>query len=143
MRAIPSVQRSVENPLDTNAVNIGGTLNVLQAAREFDVRRVVFASSSSIYGESETLPKIETMPSAPISPYGLQKLAGESYCRLLHALYGLPTVALRYFNVFGPRQDPGSEYSAVIPKFVDAALRGEAVSVQAPAPSATSRPAAT
>ena len=91
----------------TNAVNVGGTLNLLEAAREAEVQRFVFASSSSLYGESETLPKVETMPPAPISPYGLQKLAGETYCRLYHRLYGLPTVALRYFNVFGPRQDPG------------------------------------
>jgi nucleoside-diphosphate-sugar epimerase len=118
--AIPSVQRSVQDPATTNDVNVTGTLNLLTAAREAGVRRFVFASSSSLYGESETLPKVETMPSAPISPYGLQKLAGESYCRLFHSLYGLPTVALRYFNVFGPRQDPGSEYSAVIPKFVTA-----------------------
>jgi nucleoside-diphosphate-sugar epimerase len=118
--AIPSVQRSVQDPVTTNGVNVTGTLNLLTAARAAGVRRFVFASSSSLYGESETLPKVETMPPAPISPYGLQKLAGESYCRLFHALYGMPTVALRYFNVFGPRQDPGSEYSAVIPKFVTA-----------------------
>jgi nucleoside-diphosphate-sugar epimerase len=120
--AIPSVQRSVKDPLTTNDVNVRGTLQLLVAARDARVRRFVFASSSSLYGESETLPKVETMPTAPISPYGLQKLAGETYCRLFHRLYGLPTVALRYFNVFGPRQDPGSEYSAVIPKFM-AALR--------------------
>jgi nucleoside-diphosphate-sugar epimerase len=122
--AIPSVVRSVERPLETNAVNVTGTLNLLQAAREAGVRRFVFASSSSIYGESETLPKVESMAPAPVSPYGLQKLAGETYCLLYHRLYGLPTVALRYFNVFGPRQDPGSEYSAVIPRFVAAALGG-------------------
>ncbi len=120
--AIPSVQRSVQDPLTTNDVNVRGTLHMLVAARDAEVRRFVFASSSSLYGESETLPKVETMPTAPISPYGLQKLAGETYCRLFHRLYALPTVALRYFNVFGPRQDPGSEYSAVIPKFM-AALR--------------------
>jgi nucleoside-diphosphate-sugar epimerase len=120
--AIPSVQRSVKDPLTTNDVNVRGSLQMLVAARDARVRRFVFASSSSLYGDSETLPKVETMPAAPISPYGLQKLAGETYCRLFHRLYGLPTVALRYFNVFGPRQDPGSEYSAVIPKFM-AALR--------------------
>jgi nucleoside-diphosphate-sugar epimerase len=114
------VQRSVLDPVETNRVNVGGTLNLLQAAREAGVRRFVFASSSSLYGESETLPKVETMPSAPISPYGLQKLACETYCSLYHRLYGLPTVALRYFNVFGPRQDPTSEYSAVIPRFITA-----------------------
>jgi len=122
--AIPSVQRSVQNPVLTNAVNIEGTLLLLEAAREAGVKRFVFASSSSIYGESETLPKVETMPSAPISPYGLQKLAGETYCLLYHGLYGLPTIALRYFNVFGPRQNPESEYAAVIPRFIAAALEG-------------------
>jgi nucleoside-diphosphate-sugar epimerase len=125
--AIPSVQRSVQDPVTTNAVNVQGTLLLLEAARAAEVKRFVFASSSSVYGESETLPKVETMPSAPISPYGLQKLAGESYCLLYHALYALPTVALRYFNVFGPRQDPASEYAAVIPRFIAAALnRGRA-----------------
>jgi nucleoside-diphosphate-sugar epimerase len=120
--AIPSVQRSVKDPVVTNAVNVAGTLNLLAASRDAGVKRFVFASSSSLYGESPTLPKVETMPPAPISPYGLQKLAGETYCALFHRLYGTPTVALRYFNVFGPRQDPASEYSAVIPRFI-AALR--------------------
>ncbi|MCP3978812.1 MAG: SDR family oxidoreductase [bacterium] len=127
--AIPSVQRSVENPAETNAVNVSGTLNLLDAARAAQVKRFVFASSSSIYGESETLPKEESMPSAPISPYGLQKLAGETYCCLYHRLYGLPTVALRYFNVFGPRQDPGSEYSAVIPRFIEALRAGRPATI--------------
>jgi len=122
--AIPSVQRSVRDPLSTHAVNATGTLNLLEAARASGVRRFVFASSSSVYGESEVLPKVETMAPAPISPYGLQKLAAETYCILYHRLFGLPTVALRYFNVFGPRQDPTSEYSAVIPRFLGAALRG-------------------
>ncbi len=122
--AIPSVQRSVKDPVTTNAVNVAGTLNLLTAARDAAVKRFVFASSSSLYGESPTLPKIETMPPAPISPYGLQKLAGETYCGLFHRLYGTPTVALRYFNVFGPRQDPGSEYSAVIPRFITALRDG-------------------
>jgi len=122
--AIPSVQRSVVNPLATHRVNVDGTLYLLEAAREARVRRFVFASSSSVYGESETLPKVETMAPAPISPYGLQKLAAESYGRLYHRLYGLPTVALRYFNVFGPRQDPSSEYSAVIPRFLTAVAAG-------------------
>jgi nucleoside-diphosphate-sugar epimerase len=121
--AIPSVQRSVQDPLTTNAVNVTGTLNLLLAARDAEVRRFVMASSSSLYGESETLPKVETMAPAPISPYGLQKLAGETYLGIFHRLYGTKTVALRYFNVFGPRQDPGSEYSAVIPKFI-AAIKG-------------------
>ena len=118
--AIPSVQRSVKDPITSNEVNVSGTLNLLVAARDEKIRRFVMASSSSLYGESETLPKVETMPPAPISPYGLQKLAGESYCGIFHRLYGLPAIALRYFNVFGPRQDPTSEYSAVIPKFIDA-----------------------
>jgi nucleoside-diphosphate-sugar epimerase len=123
--AIPSVQRSVRDPLTTNAVNVTGTLNLLVAARDAKVRRFVMASSSSLYGESETLPKVETMAPAPISPYGLQKLAGETYLGIFHRLYGTPTVALRYFNVFGPRQDPGSEYSAVIPKFIAAIKAGK------------------
>ena len=122
--AIPSVQRSVQDPATTNEVNVAGTLNVLIAAREAGVKRVVAASSSSLYGESEVLPKVESMPPAPISPYGLQKLAAETYCALFHRLYGVPTVALRYFNVFGPRQDPKSEYSAVIPRFI-AAIRSK------------------
>ncbi|HZN55053.1 MAG TPA: SDR family oxidoreductase [Candidatus Polarisedimenticolaceae bacterium] len=118
--AIPSVQRSVKDPLGSNEVNVTGTLNLLIAARDAKVRSFVMASSSSLYGESETLPKVESMCPAPISPYGLQKLAGETYCGIFHRLYGLPTVALRYFNVFGPRQDPASEYSAVIPRFIAA-----------------------
>ena len=123
--AIPSVQRSVQDPLVSNEVNVTGTLNVLLAAREAKVARFVMASSSSLYGESEVLPKVETMAPAPISPYGLQKLAGETYCGIFHRLYGLPTVALRYFNVFGPRQDPASEYSAVIPRFITAVKAGK------------------
>jgi UDP-glucose 4-epimerase len=122
--AIPSVPRSVRDPVTTNRVNVEGTLNLLQAAHEAGVKRFVSASSSSLYGESETLPKIETMPPAPISPYGLQKLTAELYCALYYRLYGLPTVALRYFNVFGPRQDPSSDYSAVIPRFITAVRDG-------------------
>ena len=127
--AIPSVQRSVQDPMLTNEVNVRGTLTMLEEARRVGVRRFVFASSSSLYGESERLPKVETMPSEPISPYGLQKLAGESYCRLYHRLYGLPTIAFRYFNVFGPRQDPASEYSAVIPLFIAAARAGRRATI--------------
>jgi len=127
--AIPSVQRSVSDPHGSNDVNVSGTLNVLLAARDAKVRRLVMASSSSLYGESEVLPKVETMCPAPISPYGLQKLTGETYCGIFHRLYGLPTVALRYFNVFGPRQDPGSEYSAVIPKFITAIKEGQAPTI--------------
>jgi UDP-glucose 4-epimerase len=116
--AIPSVARSVADPLTSHRVNLDGTLHLLLAARDAGVHRFVAASSSSLYGESPTLPKVETMPAAPISPYGLDKYAAESYLGLFTRLYGLQTVALRYFNVFGPRQDPGSEYSAVIPKFI-------------------------
>jgi nucleoside-diphosphate-sugar epimerase len=123
--AIPSVPRSVEDPLGTSEVNINGTLNLLEQARIEGVKRFVYASSSSVYGESETLPKVETMPQAPISPYALQKLVGEKYCQLYHALFGLPTVALRYFNVFGPRQNPDSEYAAVVPRFVTAIKNGK------------------
>jgi len=123
--AVPSVPRSVAEPLRTNAANIDGTLLVLDAARRAGVRRVVFAASSSAYGNTETLPKVESMPATPLSPYALQKYAGEVYCRLYHELYGLETVALRYFNVFGPRQNPESEYAAVIPRFIHACLRGE------------------
>ena len=122
--AIPSVQRSVTDPLGSNDVNVTGSLNLLVAARDEKVKRFVMASSSSLYGESETLPKVETMAPAPISPYGLQKLAGETYCGIFHRLYGLPAIALRYFNVFGPRQDPTSEYSAVIPLFITAIKGG-------------------
>jgi len=122
--ALPSVQRSVEDPLGSNAVNGGGTLNILFAAREETVKRVIYASSSSIYGDTPTLPKHEEMLSHPLSPYALQKYIGEQYSRLFHQLYGLETVSLRYFNIFGPKQDPNSIYSAVIPKFIDALLQG-------------------
>lgn len=123
--AVPSVPRSVAEPVRTNRANVDGTLNVLECARQAGVRRVVFAASSSAYGDTEVLPKVETMPPNPRSPYALQKFAGEVYCRLYHELYGLETVALRYFNVFGPRQDPKSEYAAVVPRFATACLRGE------------------
>ncbi len=122
--AIPSVPRSVEDPLTSHDVNVDGTLQLLEAARHARIGRFVFASSSSIYGESETLPKVETMPPDPISPYGLQKLTAESYCGLYWRLYGLPTVSLRYFNIFGPRQDPASDYAAVVPRFLTAVDRG-------------------
>jgi nucleoside-diphosphate-sugar epimerase len=122
--ALPSVQRSVEDPLGSNAVNGGGTLNILFAAREEAVKRVIYASSSSIYGDTPTLPKHEEMLSHPLSPYALQKYIGEQYCRLFYELYGLETVSLRYFNIFGPKQDPNSIYSAVIPKFIEALLQG-------------------
>ncbi|RJQ52685.1 MAG: SDR family oxidoreductase [Actinobacteria bacterium] len=124
--ALPSVPRSIQDPLTTNAVNITGTLNVLLASRDEDVRRVVYASSSSVYGESVTLPKLEDMPLAPLAPYAVAKLGGEAYCQAFSRVYPLETVCLRYFNVFGPRQDPGSQYSAVIPKFVTRMLEGKA-----------------
>lgn len=124
--ALPSVPRSIADPLTSHATNATGTLNILLAARDGDVRRLVFASSSSVYGATEGLPKRETMPAVPISPYGTAKLAAESYCRSFHEVYGLETVALRYFNVFGPRQDPASEYAAVIPKFIAALADGRA-----------------
>jgi UDP-glucose 4-epimerase len=120
--AVPSVPVSVAEPLRTNSVNIEGTLRVLEAARHAGVRRVVYAASSSAYGDRPELPKVETMPADPMSPYALQKYAGEVYCRQYTELYGLETVALRYFNVYGPRQDPRSQYAAVIPKFITACL---------------------
>lgn len=122
--ALASVQRSVADPVATDEVNVRGTLNMLLAGREVGVKRFVFASSSSVYGDSEELPKRENMPTAPISPYGVSKLAGEAYCRAFHAVFGMPTVALRYFNVFGPRQDPASHYAAVIPLFITALING-------------------
>jgi nucleoside-diphosphate-sugar epimerase len=123
--ALPSVQRSVDAPLASHAANATGTLNVLVAARDAGVRRVVYASSSSIYGDSPTLPKREDMLPAPKSPYAVSKMAGEQYCRAFAEVFGLETVCLRYFNVFGPRQDPSSQYSAVIPLFITAMLHGE------------------
>ena len=122
--ALPSVPRSVQDPLTSNAANVIGTLNILLAARDARVQRVVFASSSSVYGANRELPKHESMTTKPISPYAVAKLAGEGYCRSFYDVYGIETVALRYFNVFGPRQDPNSHYSAVIPKFMAAMLEG-------------------
>jgi len=122
--AIPSVPRSVADPVISHAVNATGTLNVLVAARDAGVRRVVYAASSSAYGDTPELPKHERMTPRPRSPYAAAKLAGEDYCRAFHASYGLPTVALRYFNVFGPRQDPASQYAAVVPRFIECALAG-------------------
>jgi UDP-glucose 4-epimerase len=116
--AIPSVQRSVEDPLATNEANSTGTLNVLIAARDCGVDKVIYASSSSVYGDTPTLPKREAMTPTPKSPYAVSKLAGEYYCRVFSEVYGLKTVCLRYFNVYGPRQDPYSEYAAVIPRFI-------------------------
>lgn len=123
--ALPSVPRSIQDPLTSNAVNVTGTLNILLASRDSGVRRVVFASSSSIYGADQTLPKREDRAPMPIAPYAVAKLAGEGYCRSFSEVYGLETVSLRYFNVFGPRQDPLSQYAAVIPRFITALLEGE------------------
>ncbi len=123
--ALGSVPRSVADPITSNAANITGTLNMLVAARDAGARRLVFAASSSAYGDTPTLPKVETMPARPLSPYAITKYAGEEYCRTFTALYGFETVALRYFNVFGRRQDPHSTYAAVIPKFASALLRGQ------------------
>jgi len=120
--AVPSVQRSVENPVLVNNSNINGTLNLLIAAKEARVKKVVYASSSSIYGFNEKLPKKEDMPAEPISPYSLSKYTGERYCQIFSEIYNLSTICLRYFNVFGPYQDPGSKYSAAIPKFINLIL---------------------
>lgn len=122
--AIPSVPRSIENPLPTNNANITGTLNVLLASRDNRVPKVMYASSSSVYGDSPTLPKIEDMPINPKSPYAITKLAGEQYCKVFNEIYGLPTVALRYFNVFGPKQSD-NQYSGVISIFISAALKNQ------------------
>lgn len=127
--AIPSVQRSVDNPLASHQVNSTGTLNLLVAARDAGVRRLVCASSSSIYGDSPTLPKREEMTPQPKSPYAVSKLAAEKYCQAFTQVYGLETVCLRYFNVFGPRQDPTSQYSAVIPLFIKAILAGKSPTI--------------
>ncbi len=120
-----AVLRSVDDPLETNEANVNGTLNILIAARDAKVKRVVYSSSSSVYGETNQFPLNETAKPNPQSPYAAQKLMGEYYCRLFYQLYGLETVSLRYFNVFGPRQNPESKYSAVIPIFIDQLLKGE------------------
>ncbi len=120
--ALPSVQQSIEDPLTSNGVNVGGTLNLLLAARDAGVKKWVYASSCAIYGDDPTLPKTEGMSQNPRSPYAFQKFIGEEYGKLFFQYYGLETIALRYFNVFGPKQDPNSLYSAVIPRFIDALL---------------------
>jgi UDP-glucose 4-epimerase len=127
--ALRSVPRSVDDPLSSNEVNVTGSLVLLLACREARVRRVVYASSSSVYGDDPTLPKVETLPTQPISPYAVSKLAAEHYCQTFARLYGVETVSLRYFNVFGPRQNPESKYSAVIPRFLAQALAGEPLEV--------------
>lgn len=125
LAAIPSVPRSVKDPYSSNEANVTGTLNVLIAAKDAGIKKVIFSSSSSVYGDTPTLPKREDMPVNPQSPYAITKATGEMYCRVFEELYGLPTVCLRYFNVFGPRQDPNSQYAAVIPKFITAILNDE------------------
>jgi UDP-glucose 4-epimerase len=121
--AIPSVPRSIIDPISSNRANVDGTLNVLVAAKDTGIKRVVYASSSSVYGDSPTLPKREDMPAAPLSPYGAQKFFAETYCRVFTRVYGIETVSLRYFNVFGPRQDATSQYSGVFAKFIPAVLQ--------------------
>ncbi len=127
--ALPSVPRSIYDPITSNEVNVGGTLNILEAAVQAGVRKFVYASSSSVYGDDPQLPKQESMVPNPLSPYAVSKLAGEKYCRVFSKIYGLPTVALRYFNVFGPSQDPDSQYSAVIPRFITAVLNGRSPTI--------------
>jgi nucleoside-diphosphate-sugar epimerase len=127
--AIPSVQRSIRDPIASNHANITATLNLLESCRKSGVRRFVYAASSSAYGNTAVLPKQEDMVANPMSPYALQKFVGERYGRMYHDLFGLETVSLRYFNVFGPSQDPHSEYSAVIPKFINKLLHGEKLTV--------------
>lgn len=123
--ALPSVPRSVKDPLSSNHVNVTGTLKVLIAARDCNVKKVVWASSSSAYGDTPTLPKVEDMPVNPKSPYAITKVTGEFYSKTFSELYDLPTVSLRYFNVFGPRQNPKSQYAAVIPKFISAIIKDQ------------------
>jgi len=127
--ALASVPRSIDDPSSTNEVNVQGTLNLLEAAVKAKAKAFVYASSSSVYGDSEALPKVETMPTQPKSPYAVSKLGGELYCRVFSDIYGLPTVSLRYFNVFGPRQDPTSQYAAVIPIFVKSLLEDRSPTV--------------
>jgi len=129
LAALPSVPRSVADPSLSHDINITGTLNLLVAARDAHCQRLVFSSSSSVYGDTPTLPKHEDMTPAPLSPYAVHKLTGEHYCRIFWQLYGLETVCLRYFNVFGPRQDPKSEYAAVIPRFITAILHDQAPTI--------------
>jgi nucleoside-diphosphate-sugar epimerase len=124
-----SVPRSIEDPIDSNRVNIDGTLNVLVAARDAKVRRMVFAASSAAYGDTDVMPKVETLPADPISPYGITKYVGELYAKVFGKVYGLENACVRYFNVFGPRQDPSSQYSGVLSRFMLAAVKGEPVTI--------------
>lgn len=123
--ALPSVPRSIKDPITSNEVNVSGTLNILEASVSAKVKRVVYASSSSVYGDNPELPKNESMLPNPLSPYAVSKLSGEKYCKVFSRIYGLETISLRYFNVFGPNQDPTSQYSAVIPKFIYAISKGK------------------
>jgi len=123
--ALPSVPRSIADPYSSNDNNINGTLNLLLMAKEINIKRFVFASSSSVYGFNPSIPKKETQPTIPKSPYALTKLTGETYCRLFYEQYGLKTIALRYFNIFGPRQSPHSQYAAVVPLFIEKILKDE------------------
>jgi UDP-glucose 4-epimerase len=125
LAALPSVPRSIRDPMRTHQANLTGTLNVLVAAKDAGIKKVVFASSSSVYGDTPTLPKSEDMSLNPKSPYAVTKAAGEMYCRVFGEIYGIRTVSLRYFNVFGPRQDPGSPYAAVVPLFIRAVMDGK------------------
>lgn len=129
LAALPSVTRSVKDPMATHHSNVNGTLNVLMAARKTGVRRVIFSSSSSVYGDTPTLPKHEEMPQSPMSPYAASKLAGEAYCRAFFHAYGLETVSLRFFNIFGPRQSASSEYAGVIARFVERSLAGTTLEI--------------
>jgi UDP-glucose 4-epimerase len=129
LAALGSVPRSLEDPAETDRVNVGGTVVVLDQARRMKVRKVVFAASSAAYGDSPTLPKREDMPPSPLSPYAVSKLSGENYLRVFAALYGLETISLRYFNVFGPNQLPDGAYAAAIPRFVHAALTGAPITI--------------
>jgi UDP-glucose 4-epimerase len=127
--AIPSVQRSIRDPIASNRANITATLNLLESCRKHGVRRVVYAASSSVYGNTPVLPKREDMPANPLSPYALQKFVGERYSQMYHELFGMETVSLRYFNVFGPHQDPHSEYSAVVPRFINKLLNHDRITI--------------
>jgi UDP-glucose 4-epimerase len=125
LAALPSVARSIADPLTVNSVNVTGTLNVLLAARDAGVKRLVFAASAAAYGDNPTMPRVETLTPSPLSPYAVAKLVGEHYCRIFTTIYGLETVSLRFFNIFGPRQNPDSPYSGVLSKFVAAYQRGD------------------
>lgn len=127
--ALPSVPRSIEDPLMTNEINVKGTLNLLLASRDAGVKKFVFASSSSVYGDDPSLPKKEGEEGAPLSPYAISKLVGEMYCQVFSQIYSLSTVCLRYFNIFGPRQDPYSQYSAVIPNFINKMVKEESPTI--------------